>query len=99
MISASTACNALHRSLRLELIYDGFSRVIEVHAVGTTQDGNEIMRAWQVRGGSDSGERSGWKIFRLDEALAAHVINEKSEAPRHGYKRGDKAMAFIQCQI
>lgn len=57
------------------------------------------MRVWQVRGGSNSNERVGWKLLRLDEAIAAHVINEKSEAPRHGYKRGDKAMAFIDCQI
>ena len=52
-----------------------------------------------VRGGSNSNERSGWKLLRLDEAFSAHVIDEKSEAPRRGYKRGDKAMSFIDCQI
>lgn len=57
------------------------------------------MRVWQVRGGSNSGERQGWKLMRLDEAIAAHVIDEKSEAPRSGYKRADKAIAWITCQI
>ncbi|MGO8044953.1 hypothetical protein ACC713_18790 [Rhizobium johnstonii] len=85
-----TPCDALVKGLCLELRYDGFSRVIEVHAVGTTQDGNSIMRVWQVRGGSNGGERQGWKLMRLDEAFSTHVINEKSEAPRTGYKRGDK---------
>jgi hypothetical protein len=57
------------------------------------------MRVWQVRGGSNSGERTGWKLLRLDEAFSAHVIDEKSEAPRRGYVRGDKAMLVIRCQI
>lgn len=96
---AQTACDALGKGLRLELRYDGFSRIVEVHAVGTTSDGNGIMSVWQVRGGSESGERQGWKNMRLDETFSAHVIDEKSEAPRHGYKRGNKAIAFIKCQI
>lgn len=98
-MQASTACQALRSGKRLELRYDGFSRIVEVHAVGTTKDGNEVMRAWQVRGGSESGERSGWKLFRLDEAFSAHVIDEKSEAPRDRYKRGDKAMQWITCEV
>jgi hypothetical protein len=27
------------------------------------------------------------------------VINEKSDAPRQGYKRGDVAMSRIACQV
>ncbi|WP_082663379.1 hypothetical protein [Sinorhizobium sp. Sb3] len=96
---AAAACDALNRGLCLELRYDGFSRVVEVHAVGATKDGNDIMRVWQVRGGSNSGERQGWKLMRLDEAVSAHVIDEKSEAPRRGYVRGDKAIAWMRCQI
>lgn len=94
-----TACDALANGLCLELRYDGFSRVVEVHAVGTTKDGNEVMRVWQVRGGSNSGERSGWKIMRLNEAFSAHITDEKSKAPRNGYKRGDPAMQWIRCQV
>lgn len=95
----SIACDALRGGKCLELRYDGFARVVEVHAVGTTQEGNSIMRVWQIRGGSNSGERAGWKLMRVDEAFSAHVIDEASNAPRTGYKRGDKAMEFISCQI
>jgi hypothetical protein len=45
----STACDALRQRKRLELRYDGYTRVVEVHAVGSTKDGNDIMRVWQVR--------------------------------------------------
>ena len=95
---ATVACQALRAGKCLELRYDGFSRVVEVHAVGVTKDGNEVMRVWQIRGGSQSGERTGWKLMRLDEAFTAHMIDEKSDAPRTGYKRGDPAMQTIVCQ-
>jgi len=99
MMISRIACEALRNGKRLELRYDGYSRIVEVHAVGITQDGNDVMRVWQVRGGSNSGERQGWKLFRLDEAFSAHMIDEESEAPRRGYARGDKVMSIISCQI
>ncbi len=93
------ACEALRKSVVLELRYDGFSRWVEVHAVGYTADGNAIMRVWQVRGGSVSGERTGWKLMRLDEASGAHLIDEVSLASRTGYRRGDRSMSRIICQL
>lgn len=94
-----TPCEALRLGKCLELRYDGYVRVVEVHAVGVTEESHDIMRVWQVRGGSNSGERQGWKLMRLDETFSTHVIDEKSSAPRAGYKREDKVMAFIRCQI
>ena len=94
-----TACRALADGKCLELRYDGYSRIVEVHAAGFTKDDNAIMRVWQVRGGSVSGERAGWKLMRLDETTSAHVIEETSEAPRKGYKRNDKAIDRIRCQL
>lgn len=94
-----TACEALRLGRVLELRYDGFSRCVEAHAVGWSGEGNALMRAWQIRGGSVSGERTGWKLMRLDEASGAHVTDEVSQAPRNGYRRGDSAMTRIACQL
>lgn len=93
------ACQALRSGKCLELRYDTFSRVVEVHTVGVTTAGNEAMSVWQVRGGSDSNERVGWKTMLLNEALTAHVIDEESKAPRTGYKRGAKPFRRIICQL
>ena len=93
-------CDALNAGRCLELRYDGYSRVVEVHAVGLSSEGNWLMRVWQVRGGSVTGERIGWKLMRLDEGFSAQILNEKSMAPRPGYKRGDPAMTgSIKCQL
>lgn len=94
-----TAREALAQGRCLEVRYDGYTRVVEVHACGFTRQGHAVMRVWQVRGGSASGERTGWKMLRLDEALALAVTGEASEAPRRGYRRGDADMARIVAQV
>jgi hypothetical protein len=98
-MSATKACEALQLGKCLELQYDGFTRVVEVHAVGTSTAGNPVMRVWQVRGGSVHNEPVGWKLMRLDEANGVTILNEASAAPRPGYKPGDKGMTSILCQI
>jgi hypothetical protein len=95
-----TSCKALAAGKCLEFSYESYSRVVEVHAVGRSSEGSWLMRVWQVRGKSVHGERVGWKLMRLDEGFSAHILDEKSMAPRPGYKRGDSAMAGgIMCQI
>ena len=99
-MQATTPCEALAAGKCLELRYDGYSRVVEVHAVGISGNGHWIMRVWQVRGGSIHNEPVGWKTMRLDEGFSAYVLEDKSMAPRPGYKRGDKAMPRgIKCQL
>ncbi len=93
------ASNALKARKCLELRYDGFTRVVEVLVVGVKNDGTEAMRVWQVRGGSVSGEGSGFKLFDFDETFSAHMIDEQSQAASRGYKRGDKAFKIIYTEI
>lgn len=94
-----TAAEAIARSCCLEIRYDGFHRVVEVHACGYTKADNGVMRVWQVRGGSVSNEPIGWKLLRLDEAIGIGLVVERSNAPRPGYRRGDRAMARIVAQL
>jgi hypothetical protein len=94
-----TACEALRSGHLLELQYDGYSRMVEVHTVGFTNDDNAIMRVWQVSGGSVANEPVGWKLLRLDEANGASVTHQRSLAPRDGYKAGDPVMKVITCQL
>lgn len=83
----------------LSLTYNGFSRIIEVHAVGVTRAGNRVMRVWQVSGGSSSGKPVGWKLMSVNEASSLTLTEQRSQAPRNLYRRGDKAMARIDWQI
>ena len=95
----SEACEALNAKQRIELKYSGRDRVVEVHTAGYTRDEKPIMRVWQVRGGSAGGDSSGWKLLRLDEIASFKILDEKSEAPRPGYRKGDPAIQRIVCQL
>jgi hypothetical protein len=70
-----------------------------VHAVGYKKNGDTGMLVWQVRGGSESGERVGWKLFTLNETFSVHAIDEGSNAPRTGYNPEDTGLKRIICQI
>lgn len=94
-----TACDALHRGVCLEIRYDGYTRDVEVHSVGISAAGHPVMRVWQVRGGSVHNEPVGWKMLRLDEAIGVALLIERSQAPRPGYRRGDRGMRQIICQL
>ena len=96
---ATTACEALAKGVCLRVAYDGFFRIGEVHAVGISTAGHPVMRVWQVRGGSVHGQPVGWKLLRLDEATGVALTDEPSGAPRPRYRRGDREMATIICQV
>lgn len=96
---ADIAHEALRLGKRLELRYHGFSRVVEVHAIGISTAGNAIMSVYQVRGGSLSGERVGWKNMLFDESFTAHIIEEESAAPRPGYRRDAQIFRSVTCQL
>ena len=93
------ACAAMSLGKCLEIHYSGFSRVVEVHAVGYSTAGNPVMRVWQIRGGSVSNEPVGWKLMRLDEAVSVGQLAEASQAPRPGYRPGDRGMSQILGQL
>ena len=98
-MSVQTACEALRSGHVLELRYDGYSRMVEVHDVGFTEDDNPIMRVWQISGGVDNNEPAGWKILRVDEPWEALVTHQGSLAPREGYQAADPIMKVITCQL
>jgi len=93
------ACEAIAKSRCLALTYAGHDRVVEVHVAGYTSQGEPLMRAWQVRGGSESGEPVGWKTFDLHRVTVLGLSPERSGAPRDGYQRIDPAIHRIVCQV
>ncbi len=91
------ACDAIDQGKCLELVYENFSRIIEVHRVGISPAGAHIVSGWQIRGPRN--ERVGWKLLNLDEPLSLHLTDIPSQAPRPDYRRGAKQFVGILSQL
>lgn len=94
----STICDAINDTRLLELRYHGYSRSIEPYAYGRDKNGEEVLRCYQRSGGSESGQTTGWKLLKVADVFAIHRQQE-AFSPRSDYRRGDKAIGFMICQI
>lgn len=83
----------------LEFRYDGFRRVVEPHAFGVSNRGRYTLRAYQVAGGSESGQSEGWKLFHVGEMQAIVVSPARFEGPRPDYRRDDRVFSRILSQV
>lgn len=90
--------DAISEKRMLELRYNGYLRTVEPHAYGRDKNGDQVLRCFQINGGSDSGERVGWKLLKVADAYAVHVLDQAFQQ-RPEYKRNDKAMDHIFCQL
>jgi len=83
----------------LAFTYDGYNRTVEPHTYGIDDKGHKALRAYQVGGGSSSGEYRGWKLFHVSDMHGLTVLAETFSHARQGYKRGDKAFSTIYAQL
>jgi predicted DNA-binding transcriptional regulator YafY len=88
-------CYAIQHRRLLRFSYDRETRVVEPHAYGLTRANEEMLQAYQVLGGSGSD----WRAFRVEEIRRLTVLVKKFAMPRHGYRRNDKALYEIFCQL
>ncbi len=90
---------SMDKKLRMQIDYNGQTRVIEVHTFGINTKGNSAIRAFQVRGGSNSNQPVGWKPILTDSITNFSILDESAETPRPGYKKGDKFFIKIVKEI
>jgi hypothetical protein len=79
--------------------YHGQSRVVIPAAYGRhATTGNLVLRGYQVRGSSVEGDLPGWRLFLVDEAGGAQMLDESFVDPP-GYRHGDRDMSPIFGQL
>ncbi len=91
-------CAAITNRRLLSAFYEGGSRTIEPYCHGFSKSDDELLRAFQISGFSQSGESTGWKLFRLDRLEAISVL-DRGFAPRAGYNPDDPAIRRIHCRV
>jgi hypothetical protein len=94
----SAICVAIRERKLLELRYHGYSRIVEPYAHGSSSAGEDLLRCYQLSGGSESGERMGWKLLKTADIYMLQATASKFQQ-RAEYRPGDKAMERIYCQL
>lgn len=94
----ATIRKAISEKRCIEINYDGGVRSVEPHCYGLTKAGNPAFRGFQSSGASSSGNPQAWKMFELSKILSFNLLDEKFTT-RDGYKKGDKGMSEIYCEI
>ena len=74
-------------------------RTVEPHAYGVDKKGRYLLRAFQIAGGSESGEYVGWKLFCADEISNLEVLDATFSGPRPEYKKRDPAIRAIIAEL
>jgi WYL domain-containing protein len=91
-------CDAIRVRHVVRFLYHGGVREVEPYVYGRTHDGEELLRAYQLRGASRSGSSVGWKTFRIDDMTGVAMTFE-AFVSRAGYDPADKVITFVNCQI
>lgn len=79
-------------------------RYIQVYVYGKSKAGNDVIRAFQIFGGSKRGKKNGyWKMFRLDRIDGWFPTKFRWTKPVSDYdpsipnynRQGDKTMSIV----
>jgi hypothetical protein len=89
----TAVCNAIEKRRLLRFHYHGSARLVVPCAHGLLSTGNEALRAHEV-----SAMTLG-KLFRVDAMESVEVCPDGFTTPPPGYRRDDRGMARIHCQL
>lgn len=84
-------CNAIRSKNLIHFYYNG--------GYGISRKGNELLRAFQTGGYSESRDPVKWKLFTVDKMSDITITNEEFPGDRHEYNPNDSAMEDIYCNI
>lgn len=90
--------NAIENKKIIEFIYDGKIRTVEPYSFGKSLRENEVIRAYQIGGFSSTGSM-GWKLYDISKISSLQILDDLLFESRFDYKKGDKSMVLIYCEI
>ncbi len=90
-------CNAIKSKHILEFRYEDGTRIVEPYCYGESSKGNKVLRAFQLKGHSKSGNPQGWKLFNVKK-MENVEINHERFSMGHDYKE-EKRMKNIYCCV
>ena len=91
-------CEAIASRRLLSVRYHDRARTVAPHILGRDAQGHELLRAFQIEGGSVGGHPVGWKLFRVERLRVLAVLG-RNFAPRADFTPTDPAIVHIDCTL
>ncbi len=85
---------AIRKKQRIHFVYHDKPRVAEPQCYGISTAGREVLRVYQVSGGTEKEP-----LFEVSKMQQLFLTNEKFDHPGPNYKRGDSAMSVIFAEL
>ena len=89
---------ALRERRLLAFRYHEHPRRAEPHALGRLKDGDVVLLAWQVAGGSRSEPPPGWRTFQLTDITGLELLAE-TFTPRPDYRPEKTKLRVILAEV
>ena len=90
---------AIKEKRLLSFIYEEQPRVVEPHWYGLTIAGHEALCCYQVRGKGIHLDGDPWDVMLTSKMSSLALLPDTFSTPRPGYKRRDKRMVIIYCEL
>lgn len=75
---------AIHQHRLVHFTYKGHERTVEPHLYGETSTGEPALAAYQIAGGSESGDKPSWRLFACAGIERLTVVDTPFH-PRPGF--------------
>ena len=85
---------AIREKRRLRFSYHGTLRRVEPQCHGLGSRGTELLRAYQLEGGTQQEP-----LFDVAKITGLTLLDERFDQPGPNYRRNDSAMRDIFCQL
>ena len=79
--------------------YHGYSRTVEVHALGKSTDGKAALLAWQTSGGSQTEPPPGWRTFLVAEITGLELAETTFSKARPDYHKGGRGFSVVEAEV
>ena len=95
----SIICEGIHTKCKIKFYYEGGTRIVEPFCYGVNSKGDEVLRAYQTDGYSQSDKPYGWRIYIVHKISSISLLNDSFSGNRPYYNPNDRAMVRIYCCI
>lgn len=92
-------CAAIGKKAVLQFIYKGLPRIVEPQAHGISRADNEVVRAVQTGGESESGLSPFGRLFEVAKMTDLRETGDTFAGPGRNFNRNDKGMKYVHCYL